>query len=139
MTGVKINRRKIPLRGNRLVDWLFKRLLDVYEREISSVKKKRRLTDPDASVKEILRGLLIIDTGEIYLNPAKTVNTKKNPGGITATFIHEDSHKLMPGVYERHMKQLEDILWQELTDAQKRFLKKLLPKHESKKGPTATT
>lgn len=126
-----------PLCGDRLVDLLFKMVLDAIHYRISSIKKKKILTDPDEKdprkKRETLYGLHDPNTKEIYLNASKC----KHPTNMSMVpaLIHEIYHEIMPDVFHRRIYQMEQVLKIRFTEEQKRYLRKFIPKHEVKKGP----
>lgn len=122
-------RQNIPLSGDRLVDIIFKMLLDTLEKEIKAVRMKKDLRDP-TDRRQFLRGLLI--EGKIYLGKRAHVR-KKSP--LISTLIHELAHEALGNIKERRIRQFESILWVRFTDAQKRFLRKYIPKYEVKEEP----
>ena len=126
-----------PLCGDRLVDLLFKMMLDSIYYRISSIKKKKILTDPDEKdLKERRRsihGLYDPETKEIYLSTSKCKHPTKM--SMIPALIHEIFHEIMPDVFHRRVYQLERVLKIRFTDKQKRYLNKFIPKHEVKKGP----
>jgi len=133
MTGKK-KRKSIPLSGDILVDTLFEIFVEALEKTIEAVRMKKVLRDPDDRRKE-LHGLLI--EGKIYLGRHKH-KTKKVP--LVKTLIHELLHAVtdVNVVKEWKIRRLERILHIRFTDAQKRFLRKYIPKHEVKEEPPAT-
>lgn len=121
--------RKLPCSGDRLVDTLFRIIVDVLDKEIEAIHMKRVLRDPDDHRKE-LHGL--ITQGKIYLGKNKHLRTHQS---LASTLIHELLHAAIETAFERRVKALEEILFVRFTDAQKRFLRKYLPKHEVKTEP----
>lgn len=122
-------RRKIPRSGDCLIDTLFLILLDTLEKEITAIRMKKDLRDPD-NRKIALRGLLT--KGKIYLG--KRAHTKRQPP-IVSTFIHELWHETMKKTFERRISRLEEILWMRFTEAQKRHLRQYIPKYTVKENP----
>lgn len=126
-----------PLSGDRLADILFKMMIDAIYYRISSIKKKKVLTNPDEKdpkkKRETLYGLHSPTTKEIYLSASKC----KHPTRVSMipALIHEVCHEIMPDVFHRRIYQLERALKVRFTDEQKRYLRKFIPKHEVKTGP----
>lgn len=125
-----------PLCGDRLVDLIFKLIVDAINYRIMSIKKKKNLTDfslKSSSNKKALFGLYDPNTKTIYLSASKC----KHPTNMSMipALIHEVSHVVMPDMFERRIYQLENILKTRFSDKQKRYLKRFIPKHEVKKGP----
>ena len=125
----KTPKKALPLSGNRLIDIIFKILIETLEKEIESINVKKVLHDSDNPGKELC-GLLI--EGRIYLG--KSAHHKSREP-IVSTLIHELLHEIMAPVNEKRVEQLERVLWPMLTDAQKRYLKQYIPKHVVKKQP----
>ncbi len=130
------NGKEPPLCGDRLVDLLFKMIMDAINYRILSIKKKKLLTDPGYKKgrRKTLYGLYDPNTNEIFLSASKC----KHPTKISMipALIHEVLHEIMPDVFERRIYQLERVLKVRFTDEQKRYLRKFIPKHEVKTGPT---
>lgn len=126
------NRKGPPLSGDRLVDWIFRRFVEILNYEVLAIKKKKRLSDPDDPHHNALMGLLT-EEDEIYLSASKVQHRNKDE--MLGTLIHEISHILFRDVKERYIEQLENILVIKFTDEQKRILKKFIPKHQVKTGP----
>lgn len=124
-------RKKYPSAGDILVDWIFKRLIYILEREL--VRKKKGLYDPDVSSRQAVLGFLYFNDRIIYLNSSKRAHPTKIE--LTKTLVHELAHLLFPDVSERYIKQIEEILWIKLTNEQKKFLKRYIPKYEVTKNP----
>lgn len=128
---------KLPLCGDNLIDLLFKIILDAIHYRISSIKKKKVLTDPNEKdpkkKRETLYGFHDPDTKEVYLSTSKC----KHPTKISMipALIHEILHEVTDNVFHRRIYQLENILKTRFTDEQKRYLRKFIPKHEVKTGP----
>ncbi len=137
MTKKRKNGKGPPLSGDRLVDLLFKMIIDAIHYRILSIKKKKILTNPDEKdpkkKREALYGLYYPATKEIYLSASKC----KHPTRLSMVpaLIHEIFHEIMPCVFHRRIYQLEHALIMRFTDAQKRYLRKFIPKHEVKTGP----
>lgn len=132
------NGKRPPLCGDRLVDVLFKMILDAIYYRISSIKKKKILTSPDDPKKkrETLQGLYDPDAKEIYLSASKCKHPTKM--SMISSLIHEVFHEITPDVFHRRVYQLERILIVRFTDEQKRYLRKFIPKHEVKTGPRSS-
>ncbi|MDP3710720.1 MAG: hypothetical protein Q8R29_03320 [bacterium] len=124
--------RKIPLSGDRLVDWEFRRIIYVLDNIVEFIKKKKVLRDPDDRRKRLL-GFLMTGHKVIYLS------SNKRYCPLAKTLIHEALHVLYPPyisrVPHRCIFQKEEILWLRFTEAQKRFLRSYIPKHEVKTDP----
>ena len=124
--------RKIPLSGDRLIDWEFRRIVYVLDNIVAFIRKKKVLRDPDDRRKKLL-GFLASGHRIIYLSP------HKHECPLAKTLIHEALHILYPPrvspVPHRCIFQKEDILWLRFTESQKRFLRSYIPKHEVKTDP----
>lgn len=133
MASKKKRPKNMPLSGDILVDTLFEILIEALEKTIEAVRMKKVLRDPDNRRKE-LHGLLI--EGKIYLGKHKH-KVKKAP--LVKTLIHELLHAVtdVEVVKEWKIRRLERVLYIRFTDAQKRFLRKYIPKHEVKEEPSA--
>ena len=121
---------RLPLSGDRLIDWEFKRLVHILENVIEFVRKKKGLRSPkDRRMK--LWGFLTEDY-IVYLS-----SEKRSKPPIVKILIHETLHALYPPsvVRHRYIYQKADILWVRFTDAQKRYLRAFIPKHEVKTDP----
>ena len=131
------NIKKLPLSGDRLVDLLFKMMLDAINYRILSIKKKKIVTNPDEKdpkkKRETLYGLHYPATKEIYLSASKCKHPTKM--SMVPALIHELLHEITDNVFHHRIYQLERALKLRLTDEQKRYLRKFIPKHEVKKGP----
>lgn len=137
MTVRKKNGKGPPLCGDRLVDVLFKMMLDAIHYRISSIKKKKILKNPDEKDpkerRKAICGLYDPDAKEIYLSASKCKHPTKM--SMIPTLIHEILHEIMPDIFHRRIYQLEQVLNVRFTDEQKRYLRKFIPKHEVKTGP----
>ena len=131
--------RKLPLSGDKLVDLYFKMILDAIHYRISSIKKKKVLTNPDEKDpkkrRETIYGIHDPVTKEIYLSASKCKHPTKL--SMIPALVHEVFHEIMPTVFHRRVYQLEYTLTRRFTDAQKRYLGKFIPKHHVKTGPRA--
>jgi hypothetical protein len=119
--------RRFPTSGDRNVDWEFRQLIRVLDREVEAIRKKKVLRDPDDR-RKFFRGLLMHGK-EIYLS------SHKKDGPIVKTLIHEAAHLLYPCVPNRYIYEKEEILWKRFTDEQKRLLRSYIPKHHSTAEP----
>jgi len=124
----KKKQTQTPLSGDRLIDTLFRVILDTLNREIEAIRVKKVLRN--SSRKELF-GLLT--EGKIYLGKRMHAS-QKHP--LVAGLIHELLHAAFEdSVSERRILALENILLCRLTDAQKRHLRRYIPTHEVKKDP----
>lgn len=134
----KNNKRGPPLSGDYLVDWHFRLILDAIHKQMVSVKKKKVLTNPDEKDpkkrRETLYGLYDRKTKEVFINASKCKHPTKM--SMVRALIHEIYHKITPNIFHNRIYRIENILMARFTDEQKRYLKKFIPKHEVKKGPT---
>ena len=134
-------RRKLPLSGNNLPDWIFRQIIKTLDKvERVKVFSVADLKDPDDNRKKLCgfsdhdrHDNLLLKSGFVFL----TKNKKKYRDNDTlcGIFVHEIMHILMPDANEKEIRRLEDILCTSFTDKQKRFLKNYIPKHLSKKQP----
>ena len=133
----KNNGRKPPLCGDRLVDLHFKIMLDAIHYKISSIKKKKILTNPDEKNlkkrRATLCGLYDPETKEVFLSASKCKHPTKM--SMISSLIHEIFHEIMPDTFHKRIYQFERILTVRLSDKQKRYLRKFIPRHEVKTGP----
>ncbi len=127
----KQQRRKFPSSGDRLIDGLFRMLIDVREKDIVAVYMKKDLRNP-VNPKQKVFGILVRDEGRIFLGKD---NHKKHNEPILQTLIHEILHQALPTTPHDRINQLETAIWPRFTDNQKRFLRKYIPKHVVKKEP----
>ena len=127
---------KLPLSGDKLVD-TFKMVIDSILYKISSIKKKKIVTNPDEKdqkeKRKTLSGLHDPQTNEIFLSASKCKHPTKM--SMIPTLIHEVLHEVTPSVFHRRIYQLERALVMRFTDAQKRYLRSFIPKHRVKVGP----
>ena len=130
MAGKKKN-KSIPLSGDILIDTFFEIFVEALEKTIESVRVKGILRDPDDRRKE-LHGLLV--EGKIYLGKRKH---RRKRSSFVGTLIHELLHVITDVEVVREVKvlKLEKIFSIRFTDAQKRYLRKYIPKHEVKREP----
>jgi len=138
MAKTKRNKpQKLPLCGDRLVDVFFKMIVDSIRYKISSIKKKKIVTNPyekDAKEKRsTLYGLYDFNTNEIFLSASKCKHPTKM--SMIPALIHEVLHEVMPSVFHYRIYQLEHALAMRFTDAQNRYLRHFIPKHRVKTGP----
>ncbi|MDO8676214.1 MAG: hypothetical protein Q7K16_00965 [Candidatus Azambacteria bacterium] len=133
----KNNKLRPPLSGDRLVDLHFKLILDSIHHKISAIKKKKNLIDPDEKnpnkKRKALWGLYSFETKEVFLSASECKHPTKM--SMVSSLIHEIYHEIMPEVFHHRIYQIERVLAVRLTDEQKRYLKKYIPKREVKNGP----
>lgn len=131
MADGKKRKKNLPLSYDAQTDLIFDIFLEALAKTIEAVRMKDVLRDPDNRRKE-LYGLL--SGGKIYLGKRKH-KKKKEP--FVRTLIHELLHAItdVDAVKEAKIRRWEKILYVRLTDAQKRFLRKYVPKHEVKEEP----
>lgn len=121
--------------GDDLLDDIFKVLVETLDKEIKVLYLKKDLRYPDKK-REELDGLLIEDDGVIYLGKPK--HRSDNPI-VLSTMIHELLHRALGRASHARINALEKDLLEKrhgLTDAQKRYLKKYIPKHVVKHEPS---
>lgn len=123
--------RRPPPSNDLLVDALFKILVNILRKEIAAIYLKKNLRYPNKK-KQALYGLLIHETGEIYLDKPKY---KSDRGILISTLVHELLHQAIPSANEWRIRSLEKALCAHLTDAQKRFFRTFIPKRETKHAP----
>ena len=123
--------KSIPLSGDILIDTFFKIFIEALDKTIEAVRVKGILRDPEDRRKE-LQGLLV--EGKIYLGKRKN---KKRKSSLVGTLIHELLHAItdVEVVREGMILKLENVFYIRFTDAQKRYLRKYIPKHEVKEEP----
>ena len=130
----KKRKHKLPTSGDRLVDWHFRQIVDVLEKGIYAIRKKKRLVSmDDKPPRKAVSGLYAPDLDMIFLNAAKSHHP--NWQDSVATLIHEAGHKIHPLAKHRSIEALERTLMIKFTDEQKRYLRKLIPQREVKKDP----
>lgn len=128
-----------PRSGDPMVDWVFMQFVQFLRRETIQVRRKKRLCDPQDPHRRVLRGLMDPDTDKrsriihILINAAKSVHPDRD--AEVETLIHELCHIVFWKTGERHILQMEAMLAKRFTDAQRRFLKSFLPRHEVKRYP----
>lgn len=126
-----------PLSGDNLVDLLLKIIVDTICHQIAAIKKKTNLTNPDVidpqKRRQTLYGIYDKERKEIYLSDSKCKHPDKT--SMVSSLVHEILHAAMPHVFERKILRLDNILETRLTDKQKRYLKRFIPKHQVKIGP----
>ncbi|MDO8574844.1 MAG: hypothetical protein Q7R61_01050 [bacterium] len=126
-----------PLCGDNLTDLLFKIVVDTICHTVAAIKKKKNLTDPDITDPQKRRracyGIYDRERKEVYLSYSKCKHPTKI--SMVPSLIHEVLHAAMPHVFERRILRLEIILETRLTDKQKRYLRRFIPKHQVKTGP----
>lgn len=124
--------------GDNQIDWLFRRFIWLLEKKVNQTVFVTPLRDPDKP-KRYLRGLWmpedkLVQYGKetityekftIYIDPERH---NKIGEETISTFIHELSHVLFHLIPERNICREEDILFKRFSEAQKRVLKKFLPK-----------
>lgn len=137
MAKRKKNGKGPPLSGDRLTDLIFKMMLDAIHYRISSIKKKKILTDPDEKDskkrRETIRAIYDPETKEVFLSASKCKHPTKI--SMVSSLIHEIFHEIMPDAFHKRIYQFEKVLIVKLSDKQKRYLRKFIPKHEVKIGP----
>ena len=134
--------RRLPTSGDRLIDWHFREIVNILERGIAAIRKKKRLVSTDEKPpRKAVRGLYDYDLEMIFLNAAKSVHPAWQD--YVETIIHETYHKIYDKkrlghkshVRHKSIDVLAKILMLKLTDEQKRYLKKFIPKKEVKQDP----
>lgn len=128
-----INLGQVPLSGDKLVDWVFKQFIFFIRRETLSIKRKKRLLNPDDKHRRAICGLMDPQSEPkiiITINSARRVHPSKD--AEVETLIHELSHIVFWKTPERFIGQVEKILVNKFTKEQKTFLKSFLPNHEVK-------
>jgi hypothetical protein len=131
----------LPRSGDAIADWFFRQCVAILHMNRVRIVRKRRLVNPDDPHRQVIRGLMDPDIHpsgnwiHILINPAK--NTHRNRNEEVDTLIHELAHVLLPRTPERDILVIERILSQRLPQAQRRYLKTFLPRHEVKKYPTS--
>lgn len=111
--------------GDSLLDWVFRRFIWAINNKVKQIILKRRLKDENG---ELLDGLWDPNTGILRLNPAKSGHDE--PYDLLQSFIHELIHIICESVPHENIWQLENILFEKFTPAQKRALRSFIPKDE---------
>jgi len=131
------NIKKLPFCGDNLTDLLFRIIIDTIYHKIAAIKKKKNLTDPDITDPQKRRraiyGIYDRERNEIYLSDSRCKHPTK--ASMVPSLIHEVLHAAIPLVFESRIDRLEVILDTRLTDKQKKYLRKFIPKHQVKIGP----
>lgn len=126
-----------PLCGDNLTDLFFRIIIDTIRYEIAVIKKKKNLTNPDITDPQKRRqayyAIYDRERKEVYLSDSKCKHPTKT--SMIPSLIHEVLHAMMPHVFERRISRLEEVLDTRLTDKQKRYLRRFIPKHQVKTGP----
>ncbi|MDP2668336.1 MAG: hypothetical protein Q8P07_00665 [bacterium] len=128
-------RNKLPISGDKLLDDMFKVLVEVLRKEIRAIYLKKDLRYPDKH-RQALDGLLIEDDAAIYLNKPKHLSERPM---ILSALIHELLHRALGRSSEWRIKSLEKSLFDRRTGftyEQKRYFAKYIPKHAVKHGPS---
>ena len=111
---------KLPLSGDKLVDTFFKMVIDSILYKISSIKKKKIVTNPyekgTKQRRETLMGLYDPNTNEIFLSASKCKHPTKM--SMIPALIHEVLHEIIPSVFHRRIYLLEHALVRRLTYSQ---------------------
>jgi len=130
--------KRLPTSGDRLIDWHFRQIVNILERGIYAIRKKKRLVDTDdRPPRKAIRGLYDPNLEMIFLNASKSQHPTWQD--YIETLIHEASHKLHPlSKHRGGIDDIEKILMIKFTDEQKRYLKKFIPKKEVKHDPPPT-
>jgi hypothetical protein len=124
----------VPLSGDRFIDWTFKQFVIFLRRETLHIKRKRNVYSEDKH-REKLRGLMLPKDEAcsqfdilISADPEKHANRDEE----LSTLVHELCHIVFWKTNERYVRQAERILFEELTQEQKNYLKSFIPRHEVK-------
>ena len=126
-------RKNLPLSGNRLTDWIFKRLIYLLEKKVQFIfRTKGALRMPD-NKRVFLWGYYhsVNDSNKIVIFIGGGHKTRDEMG---KTLVHELSH-LFFFVGERQILQIESILWNSFTQEQRNLIKSYIPRHSVKKQP----
>lgn len=113
--------------GDPVVDWIFRRFIDLLNTEVKTIVIKRRLKHSDGS---LLDGMWDEHEKTLYVNPSKHHPElgRREWYDVTMALIHELCHVLWKSVPERNIAQMELMLIDKFTLAQKHALKRFLPK-----------
>ncbi len=123
-------RRKISS-GDPLVDWLFVRIAQILNRKGTNITLVRSLTETNCGRRRTIYG--VVEYGEdpykndILINGTHAMN--RRPEGRGITLLHEAIHILMRTVQEPRVLNLEPLLWERLSPAQRRFIIFYVPRH----------
>lgn len=117
-----------PLSDSKLADWLFIEIVNAIDNIRQKIHLKKVLKDPDDRRKR-LYGYLASGHKEVYITHC--------PPNATAArnLLHEALHIVLPYTKERRILVLEEALWRNLTDNQKRFLRRKIPNFITTKEP----
>lgn len=133
-------KKKLPAHWDDLITWEFRRIIYIIETIIKSINVKRILRNPHDK-RQTLYGLLS-GNNEIWISIGKQYRMengkrrhKRYPLG--RIIMHEALHVLYPKwVREANIFAKENMLWERFTDEQRRYLRKYIPEHISRKEPT---
>jgi len=115
--------------GDVLVDWIFRRFVEILNKKVDLIVLKRRLRDEKG---KLLDGQWKKENKTIYINPARyspACGSRKDYD-MLVTLVHELSHILFEPAREREILQAERMLIQKLSDSQKRALRGFIPKDD---------
>lgn len=132
MSGKRRSRHWITS-GDKLVDWIFSRIIHSLNYKIEAIYLKRVLHERRGG--KVIEYYGYIDDDTIYLSAAKTKH--ENRRAIAKTLLHEVMHNVFCGIYERNILRLEDLVWEKLSEEQIAILKSYVPRHIVKNGDTA--
>lgn len=121
--------QRMPLSGDKAIDTLLTILIVRFKKEIKAIHLKEVLRDP-VNPRQELHGLFM--KRKIYLGKRRH-KLKNTP--LASTLIHELLHRVLPGRHEEYILDRENFMWVRLTDAQKSYLRRYIPKHTVKKEP----
>ncbi len=119
--------------GDKLVDWIFARIIHALNYKIEAIYLKRVLHEVRGGKGIEYYGY--IDDDIIYLSAAKTKHSDRR--AIAKTLLHEVMHYVFSGIHERNILRLEDLVWEKLSEEQIAILKSYVPRHIVKISDTA--
>lgn len=127
MLRKKIVKKQRMTSGDKLVDWLFKRLMDTADKRVLSVKCKKLIKGKIEKIGKQYHGNG--DLGIVFSNENNRENeieieyriSKRAKGRV---FMHELGHILYNKSVgrERYIRQFEDYLWPRFCEEQKQKL-----------------
>lgn len=130
--------QRLPVSGNPLVDWMFRRLVYFLKRRVDEIKKSKKLRNPNDR-RRIMYGYLEVDREFSHRLARAVIFLRKSDDDthddLGQYLVHELSHFICPLVGEEDIYRLEKILWQLFTLEQKKIIRSYIPKHTIEKDP----
>ncbi|MEK7629916.1 MAG: hypothetical protein AAB432_00835 [Patescibacteria group bacterium] len=122
----KVDLRKVPKSEDDVwAGWVFRMILLTLKYNVHKISWKTHLKD--SRTKKGLEGTVDM-AGNIELD----LRNRNNPEAVSI-LIHEIAHRAMRFMPEEMILLFEAIAWETLTDAQKNYLRRFLPRKIPKK------